>query len=316
MPNRSILRGLLTDMLRKFVLSLFVCLFFFSPHLTKRAFELWACESVHNERRLFVDLDIVCDTSLSAYLPWYVLAWFTVLIGVVGIPLVALVELLLYRQYTRLFHTRHLLGFLFLGYEARFYWWEILVIYRKALVYAVVVSLQTENLNLQMISALSLVLVSILVQSFCQPYENAYFDMLEQLGLGACASLFVMALYLHNVELFSNEWLGTIGTIVVIAVNLLFLLGWLQSALPYLCKKLNACRTKRHTECVHRISGYHAFIRPYQGGQSAEQNVDPALLPSKGYQVGHLHAFISQNSFSAVYPNGDVNHDCHHPELS
>merc|ERR1712048_1481712 len=116
------------------------------------------------------------------------------------------------RDYMFLSHTRHLFGFFFIGYRARYYWWEIWVIYRKALLYALVVGLQTQNTNLQLISILLLFIVIMLVQSVCQPYENAYFDSLEQLGLGACASFVFMALYMNNVEFFSNEWVGILGS--------------------------------------------------------------------------------------------------------
>ena len=96
-----------------------------------------------------MDLDIVCDTSSSsAYFPWYVGAWFAVLIGVIGIPLVILWELQQNRHYLDAPHTRHLLGFMFLGYEAQYYWWGIWVIYRKALLYALVVLMQTQDVNL------------------------------------------------------------------------------------------------------------------------------------------------------------------------
>ena len=293
-----------------------VLTFFLHPHFTKRIFEVWSCESVYNENRLYADLDLLCDPSFSSqYYGVWVLAWIALLIGVVGIPLIALWALQRRRDFLSAPHTRHLFGFLFIGYRERYYWWEIWAIYRKALLYALVVVLQPQGTNLQLISVLLLLLVIMLVQFFCQPYENAYFDSLEQLGLGACALYIFMALYMHNVEFFSNEWVGSLGSTVTILVNLAFLLIWLAIALRYLYNKVNQCRKKTYTESVRQIAGYDGHIRPCGMKGIMSTRIDTNVIPSGAGSLEELQyhvEFYKENDSTQmerknmVYKVGDV----------
>ena len=140
-----------------------------------------------------------------------------------------------------------------------------------------------------MISVLLVVLCIILTQAFYQPYENAFFGMLEQLGLAACASIIFVALYQHNVEIFSNEWAGIIGSTVAIVVNVAFILVWLISALVYLCKKVNECRQTYYNEEFRHTTGYFASIRPCQVENARQQFDNPA---ANGHQVYTVHTFF------------------------
>ena len=262
--TRSIFSSLATNIKRKLVVTLIVIFFFLHPHVSERTFELLACDKdIYGSSRLHEHLDMLCDYSISsAYFPWFLVACTSVVFFVIGIPMFALVMLTFHSHSLDTDHTRHMFGFLYLGYEPQFYMWEIWVIFRKALVFMLIVLLSTQGPNFQMISALLLLLVSILLQVKAQPYLNGFFDWLEIVGLGACTSIFFTALYLYNVELFEKEWIGALATILTILLNVVFLWNWLKLAALYLIRKLNEYRNSQHTERVRRISGFHAFIRP------------------------------------------------------
>ena len=272
--TRSIYTSLLHNVQQKLAVTLIVGTFFLHPHLTQNVFQLLACESIqYGETRLALNLNMYCThappdgQTLGAiakeFIPWLTLGLVAFFLFVVGIPLIACWKLVQHRKTMHTSATRHRYGFLYLGYEERFYWWEIWVIYRKALLYMVTVVLDHQSANLQMITALLIVVVIILVQLFCQPYENLFFDYLEQTGLAACASLYILALYFHNVEHFTTELsLMVISTIVAVVINLVFFVLWLKSTLRYVGAKIDEFRYTDHYEHVRRVSSFYAFIRP------------------------------------------------------
>jgi len=88
------------------------------------------CKDVDAEARVQDDLEIVC-WSKEHTLFSYFLALPCIVVWGLGIPMFALVLLMRVRDTLDTVESREKFGFLYRGYRKSFYYWEIVIMYRK-----------------------------------------------------------------------------------------------------------------------------------------------------------------------------------------
>ncbi len=74
-------------------------------------------------------------------------------------------------------------GFLFDGYVARVYFWEILILYRKILLIMSTVFLSVVSPESQVLVAMMIVIVNMLAHSFYDPFYTYTLNKMEQFSL-------------------------------------------------------------------------------------------------------------------------------------
>lgn len=114
----------------KAISTLVILLFLVHPNIVKQVFQAFYCLDIDGEERLKYDLEVLCYQGTHQF--WYkyvalpgMLAW-----GF-GIPIFALLLLIREKERIDKLEVRQRLGFLFRGYKVRFYYWEIVVMFRK-----------------------------------------------------------------------------------------------------------------------------------------------------------------------------------------
>ena len=93
-------------------------------------FNDFQCTQVDSEERIWKDLDIVCWTKAHWYISYFV-ALPSIVVWGLGIPFFAFLLMFRVRDKLNSLEIKERYGFLFRGYKKEFYYWEIIIMYRK-----------------------------------------------------------------------------------------------------------------------------------------------------------------------------------------
>lgn len=83
----------------------------------------------------------------------------------------------------------------------KYYWYEVWVIARKALVVFITVFLSTRDVNSQVLFALAVLLAGAFLQMLDRPYQTERVNRLEELALLVLVFNYFMAVFFQNSEL-------------------------------------------------------------------------------------------------------------------
>ena len=164
------------------VAALVVAFLFYTP-LTRTVMQLFTCVDIGGQDRLLEDLDVLCSSAGNN-------GW---RFGV-GLPLLLLVVLglpaglftLLWKRRQRLHSSdwhRRTLGLLFLGYKPEFYWYEVVIMARKALFAMVLVALRPQGLLWQVSFAMLVIMTAMIASAGWAPFTEATFNALDVASL-------------------------------------------------------------------------------------------------------------------------------------
>ena len=166
-----------------------VLLFMALPSLNQVTFQLFACRKLAPEVvRVSGDLELACFG--STHLMYALLLGVpAVCIYVVGIPAAAV--LILRRMHLRgkLFkpreesYTASVYQFLYGGYTEETYYWEAVILLRKAMLNVILVTMQASSAMTQALAVQIVLLGSIIAHNTSQPYSNMILNRLELASL-------------------------------------------------------------------------------------------------------------------------------------
>lgn len=74
-------------------------------------------------------------------------------------------------------------GFLFSGYDARTFYWEVVIMYRKILIIAASVFLSTVSTEAQVLVVIFVIVVSMFLQVRLSPYYTPTLNQMENYSL-------------------------------------------------------------------------------------------------------------------------------------
>jgi hypothetical protein len=163
----------------KIIASLVMILFILHPSLTKEMFSMFACiELKPGELWLVADLSLRCWGSEHVK---YALMVSVTSIGVwiIGLPLACLCVIYRYRNRLADPITQLKFSFLYKGYQAKWYFWEFMILYRKVALVCASVFLSTVSIMVQALSVLAVLLISLFFQLQLQPFATPTFNRLE-----------------------------------------------------------------------------------------------------------------------------------------
>jgi hypothetical protein len=119
--------------LGRMVSSVVVMLFLVHPNIVSYTFHDFRCVDIDGESRLLDDLEVKCFDKSHSSITYYV-AIPSIIVWGLGIPFFMLIFLLRAKSKIDIIDIREKWGFLFSGYKKEFYFWEILIMYRKVLI--------------------------------------------------------------------------------------------------------------------------------------------------------------------------------------
>jgi len=117
----------------KAISTLVIALFLIHPNLTQFMFDVFNCYKIEEDRRMKSDLQIICYKdyhlfwSLATALP-------SIVIWGIGIPGFAFLLLQAEKDRLHKIEAKERYGFLYNGYKKKFYYWEVIIMYRKILI--------------------------------------------------------------------------------------------------------------------------------------------------------------------------------------
>ncbi|KAG2453407.1 hypothetical protein HYH02_001630 [Chlamydomonas schloesseri] len=187
------------------------------------------------------------DPNLECYVNPHL--WLAMAIGIPGIVLFA-VGCPLFSYYWLRRHKKLLYGstkraknfaiayaFMYEDYSERAYFWDSMIMLRKLAVVIVITFLEPISPQLQILTALGVIIIALVAQMLVHPYKNARMNYMERLSLWATMTMLYCALYFSSgdVPQAAKTVIGAVlllFNIVVVAYFVLqyvyeYILGWL-----------------------------------------------------------------------------------------
>ncbi|CDW85128.1 UNKNOWN [Stylonychia lemnae] len=166
----------------KSVSSMVILLFLIHPNLIKFVFNTFNCVDIDGETRVKNDLEIECYRgqhffwALAVALP-------AMIVWGLGIPFFGLALLLRNKKQLDQIVTRQKLGFLFRGYKRKYYYWEIVIMYRKIFLIFIQVFLLQYGVITQAMVVLILLIGFMALNLTLRPFQTISLNDLETLSV-------------------------------------------------------------------------------------------------------------------------------------
>jgi ABC-type branched-subunit amino acid transport system substrate-binding protein/ABC-type proline/glycine betaine transport system substrate-binding protein len=174
-------------------LSTMIVLYYMHGAFTSAAFALIPCRELGRSGLwLYSDYDIQCDSpervlwSLCLLIPVF-------LLYIVGIPFALAYAVYVNKNALGNFNTRRFIGILYNGYQLQYYWWEAVILLRKACIIGIIHGLSAYTVSAQTTAILMLLTTSMLLEYTVQPYAWSALARTERMVLGVETLTFFLA---------------------------------------------------------------------------------------------------------------------------
>jgi hypothetical protein len=236
------------------IVTVMVLLFMALPSLNQVTFQLFSCHTVApGVVRVSGDLELACFGS-THLLYALLLGVPAVCIYVVGIPVAAV--LILRRMHLRgkLFkpreesYTASVYQFLYGGYTKETYYWEAVILLRKAMLNVILVTMQASSAMTQALAVQIVLLGSIIAHNTLQPYSNMILNRLELASLGLSYSTLYAGLFLFDEGV--SKGVKMVLTISLLGLFCVSIVGFAVSMCIFTSKK----RRNQIQEGAHQVN--------------------------------------------------------------
>jgi len=144
-------------------------------------------------------------------------------IGVVGIPLGILLALYVNRNKLADVNVRKAFGFLYMGMEQDYYFWEVVVMGRKIAIVLISVFLRSAGTQLQLACALGVIAFFFVLHITYMPFKNDLLDSLEKYSIMGSLMIYYLGLMFFSVEgVWGRPALVTISVAIVLTNVFMF----------------------------------------------------------------------------------------------
>jgi hypothetical protein len=243
-PTAELLKLGLRESQPQLIASIFFIGFLVYPLVTRVAFQFVRCYSIDNQKALVYDTTQACWTGdhlvlfITFGIPLFVLYVF-------GVPFAGLYFLLNHRHELRSEEVQAKFGFIYRDYSEKYFFWEIIVTFRKATLIVIAVFSASGQASVTLFWALLVCVCFLTLQLAFSPFSSKVVNRLEVLSL---TNSFLL-LYFGQ-ELVSKNCDGNamcyVSWVVILASNLL----WICSTIVVLfrtcfCKKKGVPQERR-----------------------------------------------------------------------
>jgi hypothetical protein len=195
------------------------------PTICKGAFALLSCRFVGD--RPFLEADLAVSCSSAEYFAWgYGLGLPSLLLYGAGIPVYYFFKMRGFHRAGTLEAQRAVYGFLFSGYDAERWWYELWNSVRKAVFTGLTILLTPMGAAMQAWGALLLLVGFIVVFLRAEPYREGWLNLLERdaLSVDALTLFFGLALFLNDTNTTDarSDGLAMTLSLVIVVINVWF----------------------------------------------------------------------------------------------
>ncbi|CDW85822.1 UNKNOWN [Stylonychia lemnae] len=162
--------------------SIVILLFLAHPSIVQYSFSNFKCKNIDGENRVLEDLEIVCWEQQHLFYTNFV-SIPTVLIWGIGIPLFAYLILLKHRMKLENIDMRQKYGFLYRGYRTKYFYWEIVIMYRKIVIIIIAVFIGSFGVISQALLMLLILICFTMFNFKKKPFISQILNNLETLSL-------------------------------------------------------------------------------------------------------------------------------------
>eukprot|EP00347_Sterkiella_histriomuscorum_P002765 403366887 len=158
----------------------------FSYQWTQLVIDFFAgCIDIDGESRNKEDLEILCDSDEHSIWKLFI-ALPSIIVWGLGIPFFALTLIGRLRNQLETVQARAQFGFLYRGYKREYYYWEILIMYRKIVLIFISVFVTNDGIITQAL-LIFILLVGVLVYTLKKkPFQNEKVNNIESISIVAC----------------------------------------------------------------------------------------------------------------------------------
>lgn len=252
----------------KVIATVITLIYLLYPTLCRSAFSLVACREVGYVGKSYLTQDLQVECFAELHTRWFWgLCVPALLILVIGLPGSAMLSLYRSRKLLHRRYVRFRFSILFIGYEDRTYYWEIVVAIRKLTVSAISVFLLQVDTATQVLTAELFVVVVLVFHLHVRPYipvtpKHNTLQHAETFALATNFITLVSGMLMFEDIGAGNQAVEYIFTFLVLAINAGFILTafwwWLTLKLMDLENLLEHTSTRKTlatkaAECLKRI---------------------------------------------------------------
>lgn len=180
---------------RKIGASAVIILFILHPTITKQMFSMFACMDL-GDGYLWLDADLSLRCWDSAHIrQLLVVALPSITVWVIGLPALTLAVLVRKRFGLERENTKLMFCFLYKGYQRKRFYWEFVILYRKVALLTALVFLNIISVQVQSLTVLAILLVSLVAQVQVQPFFERSLNSLEAKSIVVTAVTIYSGLY-------------------------------------------------------------------------------------------------------------------------
>jgi len=204
--------------------SCWTVLYLIYPMVSREILQIFVCESFgidasgREVHRLSLDKSVACDTAI--YESHKNLGVICVLLYCFGIPALLFARLFVFRAKLEGISTQRRFGFLFVGYQLEFWWWEITVMVRKlAMVCITVFSAGSEYF--QLVFTAMVAGIGTVAQLSFKPYDNVVVNNFEFIALSTNSITLMGGLVFHGGP---SKVVSEFTTVILMGFNIVVVL--------------------------------------------------------------------------------------------
>ena len=208
------------------VASAIILFFLLHPSVMRVMFSAFNCEEVRSGEYWVSGLLVKCwegkhlTYALGVALP-------AIIIWGLGVPGLILGNMVVQRKRLKDLSVKIRYGFMIKGYDSSQFYWEFIVIYRKLLIISIATFLSRIAKMTQALLALSVLVLSLALQSHYQPYSHPSLNTMEQRSILVSVTTLFFGLYYLDSSL-GVAWHYCFFA-ATLAVNVYFLQFWLRN---------------------------------------------------------------------------------------
>ena len=166
----------------RFVTAYIFIIFMIFPSITQKMVDQFNCQYYDNEYRSRKDLQVFCYVGYHLYFSLAV-ALPGIFIYSIGIPAGVLYLMRLDKDKLETINVKQKFGFLINGYKRKFFYWEIILMYRKVLMIFISVFMNSIGLIVQALIMLIVLVVYIQINNLKRPFADRALNEIENFSL-------------------------------------------------------------------------------------------------------------------------------------
>lgn len=207
----------------------------------------------------------------------------------IGIPFFLLIFLLWNKENDRLNDQSFLntYGFIFQNYRERYVYWEVAIMFRKALVGGIVVFAYPLGPNLQGVFALGVLIVSLVLHLVALPYKYKMLNVLEGASLVVSIFMFYSGIVFNdsNTSNIARVFLSTLLVLLNVGLVILFVFRGFQQVNKFVAAKLHCLGTSVPKGFISRVYKFCTVVVSRAAVQAQEQSKNHPLVKGMSQSI-------------------------------